>query len=70
MQAVLNPLQAFLNAFVYWGPGGCTSNVPGQVDSSGTYNYLSNNHPDRPGTDSEENTPLIRQSLRMGSGRR
>ncbi|XP_071790633.1 G-protein coupled receptor 143-like [Asterias amurensis] len=37
--AIMNPLQAFLNAIIYWGRGGCTRNVPTQFTDS-DYNYV------------------------------
>ncbi|XP_022085774.1 G-protein coupled receptor 143-like isoform X2 [Acanthaster planci] len=64
--AVMNPLQAFLNALIYWGPGGCTQSIPSQVESDYDWTFLSNNHPDQVFSDSgEERRPLIGRPRRM-----
>ena len=66
MQAIMNPLQAFLNALIYWGPGGCTQSIPTQAESDYDRHFFSNNHPDQiPSDSAEENTPLIGGPKRM-----
>ncbi|XP_038075273.1 G-protein coupled receptor 143-like [Patiria miniata] len=67
--AIMNPLQAFLNALIYWGPRGCTPNTPSQFElDNNAYDrtFLSNNHPDQAPNDSaEENAPLMGGTRRL-----
>lgn len=70
LMAILNPLQAFLNTLVYWGPTGCsflsTRRPEIEVDDSAAAEYL-HSHP--PWTNAAvpsdtETTPLMRGRAR------
>ncbi|XP_030846831.1 G-protein coupled receptor 143 [Strongylocentrotus purpuratus] len=72
LMAILNPLQAFLNTLVYWGPTGCsflsTRRPEIEVDDSASVEYL-RSHP--PWTNAAvpsdaETTPLMRGRARDG----
>ncbi len=76
--AIMNPLQAFLNAIIYWGRGGCTRPVPTQITDSDYVVHSDTDDDAHPrlnittgaySDSNDETSPLIRNSSGWIQGR-